>query len=178
MRWTVHGERDLYRSPWVALTLVDVEIPDGERFEHHVVRTPRDAAGVVIEVPDRGVLLLYRHRFITDSWGWEIPAGGVDEGETPVEAAERESIEEVGWRPRDLRPLARFHPSNGLVDQTFHVFVANDAQDMGSPTEHGESEKIEWVTRAEVIRLIDAGAVTDGLSLTALLALLARTAEP
>ncbi len=40
MRWVVHGERPVYESPWVSLALVDVEVPGGERFEHHVVRMP------------------------------------------------------------------------------------------------------------------------------------------
>jgi len=70
MRWTVHGERTLYDNEWLRLTLVDVEIPDGERFEHHVVRVPNQAAGTVVHDADRGVLLLWRHRFITDTWGW------------------------------------------------------------------------------------------------------------
>ena len=74
MRWTVHGERSLYESEWVSLRLVDVELPDGERFEHHVVRLPVAAASCVIEDPERGFLLLWRHRFITDTWGWEVPA--------------------------------------------------------------------------------------------------------
>ena len=46
--------------------------------------------------------MLWRHRFITDSWGWEIPAGGVDAGETPEDAAAREVLEETGrieWLP-------------------------------------------------------------------------------
>jgi 8-oxo-dGTP pyrophosphatase MutT (NUDIX family) len=76
----------------VRLALVDVEIPGVRRFEHHVVRVPRPAAGAVVHDPDRGVLLLWRHRFITDSWGYEIPAGGVDEGETPAQAATRELL--------------------------------------------------------------------------------------
>ena len=57
MRWTVHGERALYDSDWVRLTLVDVEIPGEARFEHHVVRSTRAAAGAVVHDPDRGVLL-------------------------------------------------------------------------------------------------------------------------
>ena len=69
MRWTIHGERSLYESDWVRLRLVDVELPDGHRFEHHVVRLPRDAAGTVVIDPERGVLLLWRHRFVTDGWG-------------------------------------------------------------------------------------------------------------
>ena len=168
MEWTVHGERTLYDSPWVRLTLADVEIPGLRRFEHHVVRVPRPAAGAVVHDPDRGVLLLWRHRFITDSWGYEIPAGGVDENETPAEAAAREVLEETGWRPGALRDLAVYHPSNGLNDQTFHLFVADGASHVGEPTDTAESERVEWVSVDNLVTLVRNGEVRDGLSLTAL----------
>jgi len=167
VRWQVHGERVLYDSNWVRLALVDVEIPGGERFEHHVVRMPYNAAGAVVHERDRGVLLLWRHRFITDTWGWEIPAGGINPGETPEAAAARETLEETGWRPGVLRPLVHFHPSNGLSDQTFHTFVADGASHVGDPTDAGESERIEWVPVDETRRIVRAGEMTDGLSLTA-----------
>src|SRR5438046_10326294 len=99
MRWTVHGERAIYSSPWVSLTLVDVELPDGERLEHHVVRLPDDAASCVVEDPERGILLLWRHRFITDTWGWEVPAGRIAPGESAAAAAARAGLEARGRRP-------------------------------------------------------------------------------
>ncbi len=95
MKWVVHGERAVYESEWVSVALVDVEVPGGERFEHHVVRMPGEASGVVVQDGDR-VLLIHRHRFITDSTGWEIPAGRVEMGEDPIEAAARETLEETG----------------------------------------------------------------------------------
>jgi 8-oxo-dGTP pyrophosphatase MutT (NUDIX family) len=114
MQWTVHGERVLYRSPWVGLSLVDVEVPGGERFDHHVVRVPRQAVGVVVHDRARdAVLLLWRHRFITGTWGWEVPAGGVEQGEPLAEAAAREVLEETGWRCGPLRRGFSWHPSNG-----------------------------------------------------------------
>src|SRR3954468_23951777 len=127
MRWTVHGERFVYESPWVSVALVDVEIPGERRFEHHALRMRFGASGTVVHDPERGVLLLWRHRFITDTWGWEIPAGGMDEGESPADAAAREVLEETGWRAGALRFLTTFHPSNGLSDQRFHAFLADGA---------------------------------------------------
>ncbi|MGI8663966.1 MAG: NUDIX domain-containing protein [Acidimicrobiales bacterium] len=168
MRWTIHGERSLYASPWVALALVDVEIPGGERFEHHVVRVPNQAVGTVVVDAARGVLLLWRHRFITDTWGWEVPAGGIDPGESLEAAAAREVLEETGWRAGPVRHQVTFHPSNGLSDQTFHVCVAGSAEHVGAPSDPGESERIEWVSVDEVARLARDGEITDGLSLTAL----------
>ena len=169
MRWTVHGERHIYTSDWVSVSLVDVEVPDGERFEHHVIRHPRHAAGTVVHHPDRGVLLLWRHRFITDTWGWEIPAGGIEPDETAIAAAERETVEETGWRPHSLRAVGAYAPSNGISDQEFHIFVANDATYEAEPTDPAESSRIEWVPTDEVRKLVADGAVHDGLSLTGLL---------
>jgi 8-oxo-dGTP pyrophosphatase MutT (NUDIX family) len=173
VRWIVHGERSLYSSPWVGLRLVDVEIPGGRRFEHHVVRVPRQAAGCVVHDPDRGVLLLWRHRFITDTWGWEIPAGAVDEGESPADAAVREAREETGWRPGPVEHLVSYQPSNGLSDQRFNIFLAHGAVHEGDPVDFGEAERIAWRSAAEVRADIARNEVADGLSLTALLYTLA-----
>jgi 8-oxo-dGTP pyrophosphatase MutT (NUDIX family) len=169
VRWTIHGEQPLYRSDWVTLSLVDIELPSGARFDHHVVRLPRDASAVVMLDAEERVLLLRRHRFITDTWGWEIPAGGIDEGETPAEAAVREAIEESGWRPGPLRELGRYFPSNGLCDQAFHVFLADGAEHVGEPTTPDEVERVEWLPLSEVPGLAAAGELGDGFSLTALL---------
>ncbi len=169
MEWTQHGERLLYDSAWVSLGLVDVEVPGGARFDHHVVRLPRPAAGVVVHDAELGVLLLWRHRFITGTWGWEVPAGGVDDGESAPQAAAREVLEETGWAPGPLRRLHSYHPSNGLSDQRFELFTADGATHFGEPSDPGESERVEWVPMAQVRSLVRDGKVVDGLSLTALL---------
>jgi 8-oxo-dGTP pyrophosphatase MutT (NUDIX family) len=169
MRWTVHGERVIYDSPWVRLALVDVEVPGGARFEHHVVRVTAHAAGTVVHDPARGLLLLWRHRFITDTWGWEIPAGRVDAGESPEQAAVREVLEETGWRPGPVRRLFDYAPQNGVSDAHFHIFLAESATEVGPPTDASESERVEWVPVDEVRRIVTGGQMPVGLSLTALL---------
>jgi 8-oxo-dGTP pyrophosphatase MutT (NUDIX family) len=172
----VHGERSIYDSEWMRLVLVDVEIPGVERFDHHVVRYPQAASGTVVHDPDRGVLLLWRHRFITDTWGWEIPAGRIEAGETPEQAALRETLEETGWRPGPLTAMGSYAPSNGSSDQVFHVFTAAGATQVCEPTDIGESERIDWLPVDEVRRLIVDNEVTDGLTLTSLLWALAVSA--
>ena len=171
MRWTVHGERFVYESPWVSVALVDVEVPGGERFEHHVVRMPGDAAGVMV-VADGRVLLIHRHRFITDSTGWEIPAGRVERGEDPIEAGHRETLEETGWRPGPLTMLFSYFPSVGLIDQRFNIFLADGAEHAGEPSDSSESDRVEWIEVSELPGLIKRGEIQDGYSLTALLWLL------
>ena len=169
MRWNTYGEREVYGSEWIRLVLADVEVPGGERFEHHVVRMPNFAAGTVVHDPHRGLLLIHRHRFITDTWGWEVPAGRVDPGETPVEAASREVLEETGWEPGPLTPLVTYQPQNGLSDQRFHLFAAAGARHVGDPSDPGESERVAWQPLDQVRDLVARGEMPDGLSLTAVL---------
>ena len=167
MRWTVHGERTLYDSDWVRLGLVDVELPSGGRYEHHVVRIPRPASAAVMRREGQ-ILLLWRHRLVTDSWGWEVPAGRLDPGESPEEGAAREALEETGWRPGGLRRLGAFHPLPGLVEQTFYVFLAEEADHVGEPSDQDEAERVEWVAEADVRKMLRDGSISDGYSLVAL----------
>jgi len=166
VRWNVHGRRELYRSPWVTLTLVDVEA-SGRRYEHHAIEAP-DAAGVVVSDPDRGVLLLWRHRFLGDEWAWEIPGGMVEPGEAPENAARRECVEESGWEPGQLRLLQRFRPIAGLSTQTFWIFGASSAREVGAPDPE-EAARVAWVPHDEAGRLLDDHRVLDGMSVIALL---------
>lgn len=167
MEWIEHGERSLYESPWVSLRLVDVEVPGGNRFEHHVIRRHLPAAGTVVVGP-QGVLLIWRHRFITRSWGWEVPAGRVEEGETAEQGAAREVLEETGWRPGPLRHLVGYYPTNGLSDGRFELFAADGASYVGEPTDSSEAAEVAWLPLDRVRALVRAGEVQDGLSLTAL----------
>ena len=114
VRWTVHGEREIYDSEWMRLVLVDVEVPGGDRFDHHVVRFPTRRPGTVVHDPERGVLLLWRHRFITDTWGWEIPAGRIEPGETPERGRRpRGATRRPAGGPARCAPLGAYAPING-----------------------------------------------------------------
>jgi 8-oxo-dGTP pyrophosphatase MutT (NUDIX family) len=168
VRWIVHGERVIYDSEWVRLTMADVEVPGGRRFEHHVVRQITPAAGVIVLNDADEVLLLWRHRFISDTWGWEIPAGRADLGESLDDAARREVLEETGWEPGPLTELVSYQPMNGISDQVFTIYLARGATHRGNPTDVSESERIEWVPVSRVRQAVRDGEMGDGLSLTGL----------
>ncbi len=168
MEWIVHGERRVYENGWVNLDLVDVELPDGQRFEHHVLRMQRVAAAVVLDGAGK-VLLLWRHRFIAGTWGWEIPMGIVEPGESSVDTAAREVEEETGWRPTGLLPLVSYQPCIGIADTPHDLFVATGAERVGQPTEVTEAEHVDWVALAEIPALIDQGDIRDAATLVGLL---------
>ncbi|MGX5188705.1 NUDIX hydrolase [Streptomyces avermitilis] len=168
MEWKTHGERQIYTNPWVNLCLVDVQQPDGRRWEYHVVRLRHLAVAAVVN--DRQeVLMMWRHRFITDSWAWELPMGLVEEGESPEEAAAREVLEETGWRPGPIKPLIYAEPANGITDSQHHVFRADGATYEGPPTEKNESDHIEWIPLSEVRGMIDRREIVSSGSLVGLL---------
>jgi 8-oxo-dGTP pyrophosphatase MutT (NUDIX family) len=174
MRWRVHSETELYRDEWLDLRLADVEIPDGRHLAHRLIRIQPGAGAVVID-DHRRVLLIWRHRFITDAWGWEIPIGGIHPGEDPAAAAAREVEEETGWRPGPLRTLVCTHPTPGISDSQHTIFRADGATQIGPPVEPWESERIEWVPLDEIRELIDKRDIASGTTLVALLYVLATT---
>lgn len=176
-RWKVHGERSLYDNEWIRLVLVDVELPDGQRFEHHVVRLRSAAMTAVLDDEDR-VLMLWRHRFVSDRWGWELPGGLIDAGEDPATTAAREVEEETGFRPRSLEHVATFQPMVGMVDSEHVVFLARGADRVGDPTETTEAARIEWVPLSSVLGMIARGEIWNSGTLVALLHVLATWGAP
>ena len=174
--WITHSTlREVYSSWWLTLRIDDVEKPDGSHTEHEVVRGP-DAAGMVVLDDDRGVLMIWRHRFMPDTWGWEIPGGAIDAGESDEQAAVREAYEETGWRiTGDVRRLSTHHPSVGLVHQTFSIFMARGAVHVGDPPDANEAVVVEWRSFDQIAHDMATGAISDGFSQLAIALAFATT---
>ena len=167
--WRVASERPLHVSPWMTLALAEVELPDGRRIEHRVVRYPTATAGVLVHDVHRDeVLLIWRHRFITDHWGWEIPAGLADEAESPSDAAIRECAEEAGYRAEDPQLIVSMDTSSGISDEQFYGFYARDATPV-AVTDEVEVSAIQWVAVGKLSTLIRDGKVKHAHSLATLL---------
>ncbi len=172
--WLSHHERILYDHHWVQLSLVDVELPDGQRLEHHVVTMPAAAMAVLLDERQERVLLLWRHRFASDVWNWELPGGLVETGEEPARAAAREVEEETGYRPGRTEHLVTFEPMIGMVRCPHHVFLGRELTRIGEPTDTTESQRIEWVALTAVPGLISSGQIRNSGTLIALLHVLAQ----
>lgn len=173
LQWTVHGERSVYDNQWVRLTLVDVEPPEGHRFESHVVRLGRVAIALLVDEAER-VLTLWRYRFATDGWGYELIGGIVEEGEEPAATAAREAVEESGWRPvGEPEHLISFQPFPGMVDAPIDVFLWRTMEKVGEPTDAEEAARIEWKPIREMVGLAKRGELLGSGTLVAVLLYLA-----
>jgi 8-oxo-dGDP phosphatase len=170
--WRVVGSRPIYENRWITVEMADIVLPSGERLQHHAVTMPSAAMTVVFNDDDDAILLSRRHRFVPDVWNWELPGGIVDEGETPAETAMREVIEETGYRPRSIAPLANFEPMIGMVTSPHHVYLAHGAERVQEPTERDEGH-FEWVPIDKVPQLIASGEIRNSGTLVGLLYCLA-----
>lgn len=118
MKWKVISDKQLYADQWLDIRAADVELPNGRHLDYRFIRMAPTAGTAIID-DERRVLLIWRHRFITGLWGWEIPMGRIEADETPAQAAAREVEEETGWRPGQLQPLLA--PSRARVSWTLHI---------------------------------------------------------
>ena len=171
--WNILGERLVDDTRRLRLSIADVELPDGVRFEQYVLRIPKAAMVVVVDDAKR-VLMMRRHRFIVDRWVWELPGGYVDPDEDPAAAATREVEEETGWRPQSIEPLASFQPMIGSADAENLLFWSDGAELSDSQPDINEAESIEWLPLSSVETKIASGEIIGAASIIGLLAVMRR----
>jgi ADP-ribose pyrophosphatase len=171
--WRTYGERIVYGNRWVRLGLVDVEAPNGQRWDYHVVHLARIAIALLVNDADEA-LMLWRYRFATDQWGYELLGGLVDDGEESADTAAREAAEESGWAPVGPgEKLISFEPLPGNVTAPMDVYLWREFERVGEPTDAEEVGRVEWVPLARVPELAARGELLGAGTLVALLYFLA-----
>ncbi len=169
--WTIHGERIIDDTRRAVLSIADVELPDGVRFEQYVLRVPSAAIVVVLDDAER-VLMMWRHRFILGQWVWELPGGYLDPDEDPGVCAMREVEEETGWRPRNIEKIVTLQPMVGTIDQLNIVYLARGADRTGTVPDINEAERIGWIPLSEIQQRIEDGEIVGAASVAGLFAVL------
>ncbi|MFJ9128955.1 NUDIX domain-containing protein [Streptomyces sp. NPDC102340] len=169
--WRNLGERTVYENRWCQVNMADVELPDGRHLDHTVIRLRPVAVATVVNEANE-VLLLWRHRFITDAWGYELPSGGTGADEDPAAAAAREFEEETGWRPGPMRLLLAVDPMPGISTSHHRVYWSDTAEQVRAiPEDDFESSRREWVPLDKVPELIARGEIRSANAVAALLML-------
>lgn len=163
------SRRIIYKNPWVNLYVDKVRLPNGHIIDQfHFLDFDTEAVGVLVEDTRGRILLEKMYRYTTDQVGWEIPAGGMDPGESVLAAAQREVFEETGYRLKKARKLYSYFPTNGTSNKKFHIVHARAGALEGHKDPH-EVDELRWFTRAQLRALLRRNGLKDGLSLSALL---------
>lgn len=162
------SRRVIYRHDWLELYVDKVVYPAGRRVDHHVVHFKTDSAAAIIEDRRGRILLIRSYRYIPGSIEWELPAGRLEKGESLLQGARREALEETGWETAAHRRIYTFQPVNGLSNKVFHVVLCRAVRDTGR-FDRNEVAGVRWFTRAALERMIRRNEIRDGFALTALL---------
>jgi ADP-ribose pyrophosphatase len=134
--------------------------PGGFEIKRAIVQHMGSA--VMMAVDDRQRILLVRqYRLPARQSLWELPAGRLDEGETPLKAARRELVEETGYRAKKWKKLVTFYPSPGYVAEKMTIFLATDLTEGEATPMEDERIKIRWFTAKEIEAGIDSGKIVD-----------------
>ena len=168
--WRNLSEQPVVETPWFRLRQARVELPGGRQLDHYLIRLPPLLLTAMLDGQDR-VLLLWRHRFIPDTWGWELPSGIADpDADLPAVAASQ-ALAESGWEPIAPQLLLTLQQNSGLTDSVVHVYRTDQSVHRGAPAADFEAERIEWVPLGEVPGMIASGQIKDASTATALLML-------
>lgn len=146
--------------------VVDEIATDPGGFEIHraIVRHPGSAVMLAIDQNERA-LLVKQFRLPAEQDLWEIPAGRVDPGETPLEAAQRELREETGYSARTWIPLASYWASPGYIDEKMNLFLALDLTEGQQEPMEDERIEIRWFEKQELAEMVRHGEIKDGKTL-------------
>lgn len=159
----------IYQSPWVNLYLDTVKFPNGLLIEKfHLLDFPRAAVTAIVEDDSENILFARICRYTSGMTEWEIPAGGMEAGESEIDAAKREVLEETGYMSENHELIYSYRPMNGSANQVFHV-VRCRAIDSIQEFDRNEVSETRWFTKDEVKQMIKDKVITDGFTLTALL---------
>ncbi len=159
----------VYESPWVNLYLDKVRFPNGHIIEkYHLLDFPHAAVAVIVENASGNIVFVSITRYTTGLTDWELPEGGVDVGETEIEAAKREVLEETGYTTKNHQLVYSYYPMNGSCNKLFHI-VHCKAIELVQEFDENEVSATRWFTRDEIKKMIKEKSITDGPSIMALL---------
>lgn len=143
-------------------------LPDGTKKLWDVVEYPRAVAIVAVDEND-DFLLVRQYRHAVETELLEVPAGGIDPGETPEEAVRREMQEETGYYPGCVKQLISFYSAPGYSTEMLHIFLATELTPARLVAEDTEEITLLRASEDEVRMLIKDGSVQDGKSIAGLL---------
>ena len=115
------------------------------------------------------VVLVKQYRYAVDNYLWEIPAGTLEKGETFVACAERELVEEIGYRAAHLELLNEILPAPGYTDERIQIFLATGLTPDRQNLDDDEVLDVKRVPFDEALDMIGSGEIRDAKTITGLL---------
>lgn len=158
----------MYKGRVLNLFLEKVRLPNGQTAELEIIRHP-GAAAVVPVREDGRVVIIRQHRHAAGGMIFEIPAGRLETGETPLDGARRELAEEAGFEASRWDALGWIWTTPGFTDEKIHLFLARGLSPVSAA--HEPDEVIETADRSmeEAVAMIRGGEIRDAKTICGLM---------
>lgn len=167
--FTVTESRIAWQCPWYAVRQDHLRRDDDGSESIYNVVDKCDAVWIVPVTTEGEVVLIHNYRHTLDEWCWELPAGGIKDGQTPLETARAELLEEIGGTAQDWHFLIKAATMNGMGNEYGHFYLATGVN-LSKP--HHESTEVMTVhpmPLAQAVRMARTGQINDSQSVAALL---------
>jgi ADP-ribose diphosphatase len=165
------SSRTVYRGPVFWVTTDYVQEPGGVRARRDVIH--HSGSVVVLAVDDSTstlrVLLERQYRHAANDYLWELPAGRIDPGEPELKAAQRELLEETGYRATEWRRILKFYASPGFVAETMSVYLAIGLRKGTAQPEEDEIIYKRLVPLPAAVRMVMGGTIRDAKTISSVL---------
>jgi ADP-ribose pyrophosphatase len=161
-----------YHGRIISLDVDEVRFPDGSIGSLEMIRHPGASAVVPMldtDADDPTVLLIRQYRYAADGYLYEIPAGRLDPGESPMECAHRELAEETGYRAARVEPLFTMFTTPGFTDEKIHLFLATGLTAGDAHREADEFLELVPTKLSRALSMVEQGEIKDAKTALALL---------
>lgn len=174
--WRRTSSRVAYKNDWISVREDSLVFPSGAKGIYGVVQKAPGVCVVPVD-PDGRIYFLRQYRYTVDEVMWELPAGGIQPGESERQAVRRELSEEMGLSAANLSRLGNFYVALGHEDAEIIAYAATGLKAKATRDDRQHDETILEVRKfspAGVRRLIRANRLNDGVALSSLAFYFAR----
>lgn len=161
------SSKTVYQGRIFDITKDEIQLSDGLIREREIIHHP---GGVVIcAIKGTKILMVKQYRYATHSVQTELPAGRLERGEDPLEAAKRELREETGYLAKNWKSLGYIFTTFGICDEKLYLFKADDLTFDKPDPDEGEIIDYFEIESEEVYNLIKNGTINDAKTICALM---------
>lgn len=159
-------KEQVYNGKVINLTKDEVLCPNGQKALREIVHH-RGGVAILYKVDDK-FIFEKQFRYALNEEIIEVPAGKLEEGEIPLEAAKRELLEETGYRPLEMIHLGDSYPTPGYSSEVIHLYYCPKAIKEERHLDNDENIDLIYLTLEEIEELIVSGAIKDSKTVAAI----------
>ena len=162
--WKVLESEYLVRRPWLTARRDRLELPDGRIIPEYYVLEYPDWVNVIAITKDGQFVMERQYRHAARKISLELPCGVMEEGETPLEAAQRELLEETGFGGGQWKKLMELSPNPSAMSNTTHCFLAIGVEKIAEQhLDETEELSVLFMTKEEVNRMLNENQICQAL---------------